>query len=598
MTDVGLGAEFPTPDRDEWMAAVEKVLRGKSFEKVLVGTTRDGLDIQPLYTRDDASGVPLVDADPDRVARGWDVRQVHDGADPRSCAAGLLAELERGVTSIELDPPAEGWTADSLRVALDGVLLDLAPVVLAPHADVESARALWTVIEERGDAASTGSWLGLDPIGEVSRGGTGSTAACAAVAADLADRLPRGRTFTVDTTRYADAGATEAEELGWGLATGVAYLRALEEVGLDPAAAADTIGFRLSAGADQFVTIAALRAARRLWRRVLEACGVTDGQPPHLIQAVTSRAMYSRRDPWVNMLRATTAALAAGVGGADAVTVLPFDDALGEPDGFSRRVARNTQLLLIEESHLALVVDPAAGSWFVESLTDRLAASAWAAFQAVERRGGIEAALADGSIAGELEAAWDERLAALGTRRTPVTGVSEFPDLGESLLARPPRDEPAGFPIRRLAAPFEDLRDAADRALAAGGARPAVHLATLGDLATHTARSTWVTNFLAVGGIAALGGDTDGSASPIEAEARFSESGATVAVICSSDGVYAERAAATATALKEAGARRVVLAGAPGDLRDELEAAGVDEFWHVGVDVLDALARIHGDLGI
>lgn len=597
MTDLGLGAEFPTPDRDEWVAAVEKVLRGRSFEKVLVGATRDGLDIQPLYTADGSAGVPLVDADPERLERGWDVRQVHDGTDPEACAVAVLAELERGVTSIELTPPPGGWRAESLRTAVEGVLLDLAPVVLAPHADVGSARALATVIAERGDSATTGSWLGLDPIGEVSRGGATATDDCVAVAVELAAELPEGRTLTVDSTRYADAGATEAEELGWSLATGVAYLRALERAGVDPAAAAATIGFRMSAGADQFVTIAALRAARRLWTRVLDACGV-DEQPRHLIQAVTSRAMYSRRDPWVNMLRATTAALAAGVGGADAVTVLPFDDALGEPDGFSRRVARNTQLLLIEESHLALVVDPAAGSWFVESLTDRLAAAAWAAFQAVEQRGGIEAALADGSVAAELEAAWNDRLASLGTRRTPITGVSEFPDIAEAPVSRPHREAPAGFPVRRLAAPFEELRDAADRALASGGSRPAVHLAALGDLATHTARSTWITNFLAVGGIAALGGDADGSASPIEAEARFAESGATVAVICSSDGVYAERAAATATALKEAGALRVVVAGAPGELRDELLAAGVDEFWHVGVDVLDALTRIHADLGI
>ncbi len=599
MTELGLGAEFPTPDRDEWRAAVDKVLRGKPFDKVLVSTTRDGLDIQPLYTADEVgAGVALVDADPERLERGWDVRQVHDGSDPSSCAAAVLAELERGVTSIELTPPAGGWTLDALRAATEGVLLDLAPIVLAPHADRDAARALHALVAERGDAETTGSWLGLDPIGEVSRGGGAAVDDCMAVAAELAPGLPKGRTVTVDSTRYGDAGATEAQELAWSLATGVEYLRALERAGLPPAAAAATIGFRMTAGADQFVTIAALRAARRLWQRVLDACGVPADGSHQEIQAVTSRAMYSRRDPWVNMLRATTASLAAGVGGADAVTVLPFDDALGAPDGFSRRVARNTQLLLIEESHLALVVDPAAGSWYVESMTDRLAHSAWEIFQAVEAAGGIEAALADGSIVAELEQGWDDRLAALGTRRTPITGVSEFPDLGEAPVERPARADQAGFPVRRLAAPFEALRDAADRALAGSGTRPTVHLAALGELATHTARSTWITNFLAVGGIAAEGGDIDGSASPIEAEARFVASGATVAVICSSDGVYAERAAATATALKEAGAVRVVLAGAPGELRDELRAAGVDEFWHVGVDVLDALTRLHADLGI
>ncbi|MEQ8841930.1 MAG: methylmalonyl-CoA mutase family protein [Acidimicrobiales bacterium] len=602
MTDLDLGAEFPTPHRDEWLDAVEKVLRGKSFEKVLVGETRDGLDIQPLYTADGATRVGLVDADPVRLDRGWDVRQVHDGRDPAACARLVCDELERGVTSVELVAPPEGWTLDSLREATTGVLFDLAPVVLSPHGDVAAARALHSLVSESGHAATAGAWLGLDPIGETARTGVTGDGAdtddAMRAAAELAPTLPNGRAVTVDSTRYADAGATEAEELAWSIATGVAYLRALEAAGLDPAGAAQTIGFRLSAGADQFVTIATLRAARRLWRRVLDACGVSPDGPAQVIQAVTSRAMYSRRDPWVNMLRATTATLAAGVGGADAVTVLPFDDAIGESDGFSRRVARNTQLLLIEESHLALVVDPAAGSWFVESLTDRLANAAWAIFQKVEADGGIEAALADGTIAAALDAAWNERLDALGTRRTPITGVSEFPNLDETVVDRPTRKPGGGFPIRRLAAPFEALRDGADRVLAATGRRPTVHLAALGPLATHTARSTWITNFLAVGGVAVDGGDTPGADSPLEAEAKFAESGATVAVICSSDGVYAERAAATATALKEAGATKVALAGAPGDLRDELTAAGVDEFWHVGVDVLDALTRLHADLGV
>ncbi|MEZ5245602.1 MAG: methylmalonyl-CoA mutase family protein [Acidimicrobiales bacterium] len=596
MTELSLGAEFPTADRDEWLSAVEKVLRGKPFDRVLVGATRDGLDIQPLYTEFDGTSARSVPVDPERIERGWDVRQVHDGGDP-DVATAVIAELERGVTSIELTAPAGGWSLDAIRAATDGVLLDLAPIVLAPHADVESARALHALVVERGHAATTGSWLGLDPIGGVARGEEGSVEECVAAAAELAPTLPRGRTITVDSTRYADAGATEAEELGWAIATAVAYLRAFERIGTDPGAAATTIGFRMSAGADQFMTIASLRAARRLWGRVLDACGVPAESWAHSIQAVTSRAMYSRRDPWVNMLRATTASLAAGVGGADAITVLPFDDALGVPDAFSRRIARNTQLLLIEESHLATVVDPAAGSWFVESLTDRLAAAAWGVFQGIEAKGGIEAALADGSIADDLEAAWNRRLAEIGTRRAPITGVSEFPDIDETPVVRSARPAASGFPVRRMAAPFEALRDAADRALAATGSRPSVHLAALGPLATHTARSTWITNFLAVGGVAAVGGDTDGSASPIEAEARFSETGASVAVICSSDGVYAERAAATATALKEAGAK-VVLAGAPGDLRDELLAAGVDEFWHVGVDVLDALTRLHADLGI
>lgn len=597
MSNLDLAAEFPTPDRQAWADAVDKVLRGKPFDKVLVSTTGDGLDIQPLYTAaDGTAATTAASSDEQRLDRGWDVRQVHDGNDTAECARCIVDELERGVTSIELLAPTGGWDLDGLRAATAGVLLDLAGVALAPHADGPSAAALHALIEERGDLATTTSALGLDPIGAHARGETAG-ADLIGQAAALAPSLPNGTTVTVDATRYADAGSTDAQELGWAIATGIAYLRSLEAAGLAPAAGAATLTFRISARADQFATIAKLRAARRIWARVLEASGVEAADRTMHVQAVTSRAMYSRRDPWVNILRGTTAALAAGVAGADVVTVLPFDDAIGDPDGFSRRVARNTQLLLLEESHLARVIDPAAGSWFVESLSDRLATEAWRIVQDTETAGGIEAQIESGAVSSTIDDAWAARLAALGSRKEPITGVSEFPDIDETPVERTARDELAGFPIRRLAAPFEALRDRSDRMLATTGSRPTVHLAALGPLATHTARSTWITNFLAVGGIAVDGGDADGAMSPIEASARFAESGATVAVMCSSDGVYAERAAATATALREAGASAVALAGSPGDLRDELAAAGCEEFWHVGVDVLGALTALHDRLG-
>ena len=246
-------------------------------------------------------------------------------------------------------------------------------------------------------------------------------------------------------------------------------------------------------------------------------------------------------------------------------------------------------------------MDPASGSWFVESLTERLAARAWAEFVEVEAAGGIEAAIADGSVRYAIDHSWERRQKALHTRREVITGVSEFPDLREQSsqqLTAPKEIEGAGLPLRRLAAPFEALRDAADRHLLLTGERPLVHIAALGDLATHTNRSTWASNLLAVAGVAASGATEHGSQSPLEAEARFSESAASVAVICSSDPVYAQRAVGTALALREAGASRVILAGKPGNLRGELESAGVDEFWYQGMDVVEALTRLHADLGV
>lgn len=610
MTEADPGLSFSKPELADWSDAVDEVLRGRSFDEALVSTTRDGLEIRPLYTAaDSVRPAKFVPVDTQRLQRGWDVRQQFSGDDPDACGREVLEGLERGVTSVELTPPKPNWTPDALQRATAGVLFDLAAVVLSPHADVDAARSLAAVIERRGDPAATGSWLGLDPIGEAPRGGSADTDDVVNVAASLAPSLRSGRTLSVDSTRYAEAGATEAQEVGCSIATAVAYLRGLESCGVAPSEGANTIGFRLSIGVDQFTNIAKLRAARLLWARVLEACGVYPGAAPQHQQAVTSRAVFSRRDPWVNMLRATTAAFAAGVGGADAVTVLPFNEPLGPPDELSRRLARNTQTVLIEESHLARVVDPGSGSWFVESLTDRLAARAWEEFVALEEVGGIQAAIADGSLYAAIDRSWQQRLDALRRRDEVVTGVSEYPDLedhtdqpkpGQRLHEprQPGGSEGAGLALRRLAEPFETLREAADRHLLAGGERPRVHVAALGDLSTHAARSTWVTDLLAVGGVVGSGANEPGSHSPLEAEARFSDSGATVAVICSTDEVYAQRGAATALALREAGAERVVLAGRPGGLRSDLEAAGVDEFWHQGMDVVEALTRLHGDLGV
>ncbi len=598
-----LAAGFPPPDRAAWDEAVAKVLRGRDFGRVLVSETSDGLDIQPLYTEATAGTSTdewEIGVDPDRVHNGWDVRQRH-GGDVAECNREILEDLGGGVTSIELwvDPGCD--PAEFLTLALADVDLDIAPLALAPHSDVGLGRAFIGLTRVRGLASTAKSWLGLDPLGGIVRGDEidglpdriDDVAQFVAVAAE---HLPSSRLLTVDATRYAEAGATEAQQLAASIATGVAYLRALEATGLTPTRAAGLIGFRYAATADQFVTIAMLRSARRLWERVLEASGV---QPPHrdqAQQAVTSEAMYSRRDPWVNLLRATSAALAAGVAGADSVTVLPFDTALGESDDLGRRTARNIQMLLIEESNIARFVDPAAGSWFVDSLTARMSSMAWAGFQAIETAGGMAAVLTDGSLAVEVSASWDSRLERLSTRVDPVTGVSEFPLLEADLLHRRERPASTGWPVRRLAAPFENLRDWSDRHLAEHGTPLKVFVAALGDLAVHNARSTWVANLLAVAGIQAEFGSDTGTMSPIETTARFAESGCDVAVICSSDAVYADRGVATAVALRDAGASMVVLAGDPGELRDEFEDSGVAEFWHVGIDVLETLQRLLGRL--
>ena len=292
--------------------------------------------------------------------------------------------------------------------------------------------------------------------------------------------------------------------------------------------------------------------------------------------AVTSTVMMTQRDPWVNMLRTTVACLAAGVGGADAVTVLPFDSALGLPDDFARRIARNTQAILLDESNLARVIDPAGGSWYVEQLTDQLARAAWDWFQQVERAGGQQAALRSGLIAGRIAENWAKRSADLARRREPITGVSEFPNLGERPVARDPA--PArpggGLPRVRRAEAFEALRSRSDAILAATGARPAMVLAALGPAAVYTARSSFAANLFQAGGIETALVEVEATGQPdLQALAdAFTASGARVACICSSDALYAEYGEAAAAALKAAGARYVVLAGRPGDRREAYQA--------------------------
>lgn len=603
------------PDRHAtWLSAVAEVLKGRDFDSVLVSHTRGGVELQPLYTRPagatdrslPGSGTRVRgEIDVTRLLHGWDVRQHHAHDDPDQLRAEVIEDLEGGVTSIELGVAGRGFTTEELGRALDGVGLDVAPVTLSPHADLGTATDLIELWDRVGvEPAGPGS-LGLDPLGQQARTGTAAAtvAECAGfVVAQLGSR-PGIVGMMVDLERYVDAGATEVQELAWGTATGIAYLRALVDAGLDVTEAARRIGFRWTTTSDQFVTIAKLRAARRIWARVLEVSGAAAADRAQYQQAVTPLSIYSRLDPWVNLIRGTTAALAAVVGGADSVTVSPFDRLAPRSDGLGRRAARNTQLLLLEESHVGRCVDPAGGSFFVESMTGRTAQAGWARLREVERTGGMAGLLASDAIRDELDNDWAARLAALGSGREALVGVNRYPDLdevpappGDPAVSSPPSGR-GGLSIRRPAAPFERLRDAADRYRVATGRAPVVHIAALGG-SDHSARVDWVTNMLWVGGVEAVGGDSEGTESPIALEAEFVASGSLVAVICGTDDLYETRGISAAMALKEAGAALVAVVGDPADRRSDLTRAGVDEFWYDGVDGLAVLGRVHAALGV
>ncbi|WP_330299089.1 methylmalonyl-CoA mutase family protein [Streptomyces sp. NBC_00503] len=609
---LSLAAEFPDATHEQWQRLVEGVLRksgkevsGEAAEDALSTKLEDGLTTRPLYTAPEAAPdtgfpgfAPFVrgGSAAGNAASGWDVRQRIAGTDPVRVNDAALADLENGTTSLWLAVGDAGLPAAGLARALEGVYLDLAPVSLDPGAQyAEAARALLALYTERGvEPEAAHASLGADPLGHEARTGEAlDLAEAAALAAETAAAWPHVRTLTVDALPYHEAGGSAAEELGLSLATGVAYLRALTGAGLGTEAALGQLEFRYAATADQFLTIAKLRAARRLWSRIAEACGAPQAgaQRQH---AVTSPVMMTRRDPWVNMLRTTVACMAAGVGGADSVTVLPFDQELGLPDAFARRVSRNTSTILMEESHLARVIDPAGGSYYVEQLTDELAHAAWEFFQTVEKSGGQAAALRSGLVAERLAATWAERSKKLAKRREPITGVSEFPLLSEKPVVREPAPAPltGGLPRVRRDEAYEALRARSDAHLAATGKRPTVFLAALGPAAAHTGRATFASNLFQAGGVTPVHDPV--SVTPETAAAAYAASGADgMAVLCSSDALYEEQAEAVAAALRSAGATTVFLAGRPGTA-----SAAVDEYVFAGCDAVAVLSSVLDRMGV
>ncbi|HEY4006037.1 MAG TPA: methylmalonyl-CoA mutase family protein [Pseudonocardia sp.] len=611
-----LGGEFAPPSREQWRKLVADALRKtghdlgdapEAVERLLDGSLGDGVDVAALYTAEDAlpgAGVPgrapftrgatALGCTPD----GWDIRQRHADPDVRTTAAAALADLRGGATSLWLVLGEGALPPDSLPIVLDEVLLDLAPIALqAGEHTGQAAEALFELAATREIAAEALSGtLGADPLGHLAGRDAdydlpaGFTELGELAARCVAER-PNLRAVTVDATVYHDAGADEAQELACSLAAGVAYLRALTGAGLSIGRASGQLEFRYAASADQFATTAKLRAARSLWTRVATECGVTGAEAAQRQHAVSSERMLTARDPWVNMLRTTLACFGAGVGGADSVTALPFDTCLGLPDQFTRRIARNTQSLLVSESHLGRVIDPAGGSWYVERLTTALARQAWQLFTGIERAGGLAAALRGGSLAETLRTTWAAQEHRVATREKPITGVSEFPNLAERPPTRNAATRPAGtglLPRVRAAAAFEALRDRADAHLAATGTRPAVFLATLGPQTSHSARTAFAANLFQAGGLATPtgGGSVEGITE------RFTESETVLACLCGADKTYAEQAEPVAKSLRAAGARTVLLAGSP---RDE---QSIDRYVYTGCDAVQALRDTLDDLGV
>lgn len=699
--------DFPPVSYEQWREVVEKDLQGAPFEKKLVTNTYEGIQIQPVYTERDWSGEGDASGFPGawpftrgshvlgNALCGWDIRQEHMLPQPVENNKAILNDLARGATSIQLRFDAAGrkglgpddsdfaelagrdgcmvYGVPDLDATLNAVQLELAGLGLEAGAAFLPAAASAVALYKKRNLSFSRVWgaFNADPLAVLVRSGElpAPVDVMLSQMADLAKwtdaNLARFRSIRVGTGPYHHAGATAAQDLGFSMATGITYLRATQQAGMSIAAGAKQMVFAYSLGCNAFLAIAKLRAARRLWARVLDACGVEfpDGEDPGMvIHARTSKRVITARDPWVNLLRNTVTTFAGAVGGADIFTAEPFDKAIGLSDDFSRRIARNTQVILMEESHLNRVIDPSGGCWFIEELTDELCEKGWAVLQEIESQGGMVKAIESKWIHEQIDSAFAPRMKNIARRKDALTGVSEFPNLGEKAPARRQPDyeklvdqaraqagagnadaakaigqaddrmaaciEAAGqgasisdmmkvlvgesqrattdvmFPFP-YAKPFEELRDASDDYLALTGERPKVFLANMGPVAHHTVRATYAKNFFEAGGFQVMDNqgfvgeskeDTDGAAQ--KAADAFRDSGASIAVICSSDVLYPGMVPAVTPKLKQAGARTVILAGNPGENKPTYDQAGVDRYIYISCDVLGTLRELLEEEGV
>jgi methylmalonyl-CoA mutase len=605
----GPAGDFAPTSEQDWRRLVLRALKGRGFES-LASRSADDFAIQPIYPR-------RVGPRANREGGRWRALARIDHPEAARANAQALDDLANGADGLEIifagAAGAHGYgladaDAASLDALLDGVRLDLGPTIecdLGPAAD-DAARAIADAVARSGaEPAVVDLAFGLDPLGALARSGRAAqgwpetAGRLGRSAAALRDRGFCGPLVAADARCVHAAGGSPGQELAFALSAAIDYWRALERAGFEREAARRAIGFRLAADADEFLSLAKFRALRLLWARVEEACGLPPR--PARVHAAGAWRMLSARDPWVNVLRGAMAAFSAGLGGADGVSVLPFTQALGLPDPFARRLARNTQLILLEESHLGFVADPAAGAGAFEALTQALCEAAWTLFQTIEAEGGLYAALARGDFQREVAQVAEARARDVARRKAPLTGISDFADLAEAKVdtlaaARPAfafEGELRAAPLapHRLAEPFEALRDAADAALAREGRRPSIFLANLGPLAAFNGRAGFARSLFEAGGVAAIG--EAGFLDAAQAAAAFRASGATIACLCSTDAVYAEMGEGVARAVKDSGARAVFLAGRPGGREAALRAAGVDGFVFVGCDALAALRTAH-----
>ncbi len=597
MKETSLFEDFEKTGYEAWRAAAEETLAGAPFEKKLCTQTPEGILLQPIYNAADAekcgAGAELpgwgnfargATAAP-YLAEGWQIAQEIFATSPSEWNKLALEALNHGQTALLM--AAGGFKAEAnFDAAFRDIVLSAVPLYwkCLPVAEAQDFIGRLAAYAARVgvDAATLKGGFELDAVAEELRGGT----ACSfAELAEIfkANTFPQMAVMGISAVGIADAGGTAVQELSYALGATVEMLRQLEAEGVPPQTVLARTRWCFSVGQNYFIEVAKFRAARVLWANLLEAYGLKN-IPPRL-HARTGRMNKTLYDPHVNILRASMEAFAAVVGGVESLSVEPFDRLFRTPEVLSQRLARNAQVILREECELDKIVDPAGGAYFIETLTTQLGEASWKLFQEGEKQGGILAQVRSGALQKEIAAAAAERAKRFGQRRDVLVGtnlyavVDEKP-IGEVSLAK------AGAAVFRLSAPYEELR------ASAATVKPKVFLCTMGPLREHKARADFVQAFLEAGGINVI--YPKGFETSAEAARAAAESGAKVAVICSTDELYPALVPEAAKALKTASPQmQVYLAGQPAaEYEPAYRAAGMDDFISIRSNHLETLKKI------
>lgn len=610
-----LFTEFQAPTAQDWLDKIQVDLKGADFDKKLVWRTNEGFNVQPFYRREDVLKLKTPDALPGEFpfVRGnkkddnsWYVRQNIKVEDAKAANAKALDILNKGIDSIGFQIPGKALTAEVVETVLEGIeceCVELNFKTCKCHS-VELAQYLIAYFEKKGyDKSKIVGSIEWDPIEGIIMKGKDTTKLLP-IAPELINIFkdyPKFRCITVNAAALNNAGAYIMQELGYALAWGNEYMQQLTEAGVEPTLAASKIKFNLGISENYFMEIAKFRAARMLWAEIVKQYEPKcDCACKMCVNATTTTYNMTMFDSYVNLLRTQTEAMSAALAGVHSIVVTPFDAVYEKPTDFSERIARNQQLLLKEESHFDKVVDPSAGSYFIEEITKSIAEVAWKLFLKVENEGGFLEAAKAGTIQDDINATNIKRHADAAKRKEFILGTNQFPNFTEKADGKAPltcscscgsKEEPTFKAINstRLAADFENLRMQTENS----GNVPTAFMLTIGNLAMRQARAQFSSNFLACAGYKVI--DNLGFKTIEEGVDAALNAGANIIVICSSDDEYAEYAVPAFKYLD--GRAMFIVAGAPACMED-LKAAGIENFIHVKCNVLETLKEYNAKLGI